>query len=214
VSWCASAVQTSEPVYTIQPVVKPVEQPVEQQPAASCKQTSYRLSNRLFSWFDNRMCRANVVSRSLVVRAGRPQTTRLHIRRRKTNRSRRSAKKPPGPPHGTSQRHVLARCLWSLRQPEGKGLARIPARGSGPEKSGPIGLECGAARRLRLSRPRPGLAWLHFTLRPVCTVCNWTRRTVGARPMSVFCMPTYMASHRPQMSSSAIIFTGLPPAEL
>jgi len=48
------------PVYTIQTVVKPVEQLVEQ-PAASCKQTFNRLSNRLFNRFDNRLYRVNGV---------------------------------------------------------------------------------------------------------------------------------------------------------
>jgi len=52
----------SEPVCTTQPVVKPVEQP-----AASCKQTFNRLSNRLFDRFDNRLCRVNGLSVSLLM---------------------------------------------------------------------------------------------------------------------------------------------------
>ena len=48
---------SSDPLYTIQPVVKPVEQP-----AASCKQTFNRSSNRLFNRFDNRLYRVNGVS--------------------------------------------------------------------------------------------------------------------------------------------------------
>ena len=51
----------SDPVYTIQPVVKPVELPVEQ-PAASCKQTSNGLSNRLINRLGNRLYRVNGVS--------------------------------------------------------------------------------------------------------------------------------------------------------
>ena len=41
-------------VYTIQPVVQQVVKP-----AASCKHTFNRLSNRLFNRFDNRLCRVN-----------------------------------------------------------------------------------------------------------------------------------------------------------
>jgi len=61
----------SNPIYTIQPVVKPVVQPVWQR-AVSCKQTSNRLSN----WFDNRF--DNRVERTAVVSTG--CQTRLYNR--------------------------------------------------------------------------------------------------------------------------------------
>ena len=48
------SVKQSNPIYTIQPVVKPAWQRVWQ-PAVSCKQTSNRLSNRLSNGFDNRL---------------------------------------------------------------------------------------------------------------------------------------------------------------
>jgi len=64
-AWAAcnncSALVDSEPVYTIQPVVKPVWQTVEQ-PVVSCIQTFNRLSNQLYNRFGNRFCRVYGVS--------------------------------------------------------------------------------------------------------------------------------------------------------
>ena len=51
------------PVYTTEPVLNPVEQLVEQ-PAALCKQTFNRLSNRLFNRFEKRLYRVNGVLES------------------------------------------------------------------------------------------------------------------------------------------------------
>jgi len=47
-------------VYTMQPVVQLIVKSVEQ-PAASCKQTFIRLSNRLNNRFDDRLYRVNEV---------------------------------------------------------------------------------------------------------------------------------------------------------